>query len=574
NTKPEYDFFSEGDKIFLFKWDSYSNSKISFELDTDILIKNDFPKIRNTVSFPLSGIPEGIKEDYTVGTEKLDINEFIKAKSNELAAGETDLFVVSYKIADWVKNNIKYDLNTLTADADQKSSWVFANKQGVCDEITNLFISMLRSVKIPARFVSGIVYSNIDNSFGNHGWAEVYFPGYGWIPFDVTFGQYGWIDPTHLKLDDSADSGVPSVEYHWSSRELEIKAEALDFKTDIVSKDGRLTPYVDIAIRPLKEKVKFGSYVPVEVSVENLKDYYLPMSIHITKAPELIKKANGAYFVMKPKGKKYFYWLVKIPADLEEDYIYTSELAVKTVFGNIASNTIKYADTFEFYSEIWAEALMGDLVERETKFFFSNLDISCESDKDTYYSIEDANIVCLIKNAGNVQLDEVRTCLADNCGKIALSIGEEKELTFKKDLVKTETVIISAENEDMVRYFNLQLNVVEVPDLQVSGIQPTDIGYYESDNLLISLVTDSPAYNVKVRVEGLGVAEWEKIQDKSIMKIPFEGSSVSDGIIDVKMSYEDELGKVYTKDLELSITVNNIPSYAKFFNWLKNLFRS
>ena len=83
------------------------------------------------------------------------------------------MYVVTFKVAKWIQENVKYDLSTLTADVVQKSSWVLSNKEGVCDEITNLFISMLRVVGIPARFVSGTVYSNVINNWGGHGWGDI-----------------------------------------------------------------------------------------------------------------------------------------------------------------------------------------------------------------------------------------------------------------------------------------------------------------------------------------------------------------------------------------------------------------
>ena len=142
-------------------------------------------------------------------------------------------------LADWVQKNIEYDLNTLTAEAVKKSSWVFTYRQGVCDELTNLFISFLRSVGIPARFVTGTVYASIEGTWNNHGWAEVYFPGKGWAPWDVTFGQYGWIDPTHLKLGDSVDSAESSIDYTWRSSHVEIRNEGLDISTSLLEK-GKL----------------------------------------------------------------------------------------------------------------------------------------------------------------------------------------------------------------------------------------------------------------------------------------------------------------------------------------------
>ena len=71
----------------------------------------------------------------------------------------------------------------------EPATWVYDNRQGVCDELTGLFISMLRELGIPARFVSGVSYTNLPEfakPWGGHGWAEVWFPDVGWVPFDVT----------------------------------------------------------------------------------------------------------------------------------------------------------------------------------------------------------------------------------------------------------------------------------------------------------------------------------------------------------------------------------------------------
>jgi transglutaminase-like putative cysteine protease len=570
-TNPEYQDLTLGEDAIIIKWYNVEGDKVSFGVNTDLEIKNDFPKIFKTVYFPVS-ISDSSIEEYVKETDHIDINSDIRAKANDLVAGETDLYLAAYKIGSWVKDNIVYDLNTMTAEADQKASWVFVNKKGVCDEITNLFIAMLRSVNVPARFVSGIVYSNLDNNFGNHGWAEVYFPGTGWVPFDVTFGQYGWIDPTHIKLDDSYDSGVPSVEYNWKSRGLEIKADALEFKTEVKQSKGMLSDSVSIDVKPLKERMSFGSYMPVEVTVENLNDYYVPLTIFFTKAPELVDDSNVKYLILKPQGKKHVYTIIKTPADLEEEYIYTSEIEVKTPFGTSASNTIKYAKTFEGYSKSWAEDTIKQLGERENKFFFSDLDLKCKSDKESYYSIEDANINCLAINMGNVQLNDVNVCLVEDCKKISLGIGEKKDVNFVKPLTKSETVTITAENKDMVGYSEIGLKVVEIPDLQITDIKPVTIDYYETGMLTFALVTESPAYNIKVDIKNLGAAEWENITDKNFLKIPFEGKDFSEGIINVKLSYEDALKKVYTSERNIPILVTNVPSYVKAWTWFKNLF--
>ena len=119
----------------------------------------------------------------------------------------------------------------------QKSSWVLATREGVCDEITNLFVSFLRSLNIPTKYVSGMAYSGAIDGWGPHAWAEVYFPKYGWIPFDVTFGQYGWIDPGHVKMREGKDAKESSVLYSWRAVDVEIENKEFNISAELVVKE-------------------------------------------------------------------------------------------------------------------------------------------------------------------------------------------------------------------------------------------------------------------------------------------------------------------------------------------------
>ena len=159
-----------------------------------------------------------------------------------------------FRVAEWVNTNINYTLDTMTEDAVQKASWVLENRYGVCDEITTLFMSLLRSANIPVRFVAGQVYSDKEKSFGNHGWAEVYFPGYGWVPFDVTFKQFGWIDPTHLKLATEYDPSESSIGYTWRANNAKMNINPLDIKTRILSVSGNAEKLADINVGSIKKQ--------------------------------------------------------------------------------------------------------------------------------------------------------------------------------------------------------------------------------------------------------------------------------------------------------------------------------
>lgn len=82
--------------------------------------------------------------------------------------------------------------NTATTVATPLAE-VFANKRGVCQDFAHLQISCLRSLGLPARYVSGYLRTQpppgrarIFGADASHAWVSVGCPGYGWIDIDPT----------------------------------------------------------------------------------------------------------------------------------------------------------------------------------------------------------------------------------------------------------------------------------------------------------------------------------------------------------------------------------------------------
>lgn len=61
----------------------------------------------------------------------------------------------------------------------------FAKGKGVCQDHTHVFLACCRSLRIPARYVSGYVYSRDTNHVAMHAWAEAWLDG-RWQSFDIT----------------------------------------------------------------------------------------------------------------------------------------------------------------------------------------------------------------------------------------------------------------------------------------------------------------------------------------------------------------------------------------------------
>jgi transglutaminase-like putative cysteine protease len=74
--------------------------------------------------------------------------------------------------------------------------FLFDLQRGYCDYFASAMVVMARSVHIPARLAVGYAMGRYDfqqeayvvTEKDGHAWPELYFPGYGWIPFEPTSG--------------------------------------------------------------------------------------------------------------------------------------------------------------------------------------------------------------------------------------------------------------------------------------------------------------------------------------------------------------------------------------------------
>ncbi len=548
-----------------FLWSSPIIGDYNMGFDSRVSVKNLIITIDEKVPFPLD-----IEDDsYTKPTEYIDINDDIRAKAQELAYGEDDLYAVSFKVGEWVEQNIDYDLNTLTADAVQKSSWVMQNKVGVCDELTNLFISMMRSLGVPARFVSGLAYSNIGYEWVPHGWAEVYFPDKGWVPFDVTFKQFGWIDPSHIKLKVSEDSGKSAVSYSWTSTNTNIGNKEISLSAYLINK-GEKIYLQDFEVRPLKNNVGPGSYVPIEVEINNEFGYYTPMTFTVTKAPKLTED-NQKAALLKPLGVKKVFWIVEIPENTKQNFIYKTTVEVEDQFHTNKSAVINYAENLDVISLEEAERLIEEANIKEERVISMKVDVDCEP--EVYlYSYQKTQISCLVKNKGNTNLLNVVVCLEEKeCRNINLDIAEEKEVAFDLEFKPgISTLEVSAQYENEKSSDIIDVNLLENPGLRISDIEyPEVVSYNEDFDISLNLLTEAPVKEVNININGQNVIYVESMEISKKGVIHAKGKDFyKDNKIIIQTSYKDVNDQSYESNAEYFIQVTNAPWYIKILRFL------
>jgi len=78
---------------------------------------------------------------------------------------------------------------------------ILEHRSGVCQDFAHLMLQVLRTLRIPSRYVSGYICSNKNGMRGEgatHAWVEAYIPGYGWAGIDPTNNI--WVTNKHVKL--------------------------------------------------------------------------------------------------------------------------------------------------------------------------------------------------------------------------------------------------------------------------------------------------------------------------------------------------------------------------------------
>lgn len=132
----------------------------------------------------------------------------------EVTASATNMYDKADLLAQYLQFN--YNYNNKPDVSKQKSedvvdAFLFEIREGYCDYFSTAFVVMARTLGIPARWVKGYTsgvdlskveslgfsqsYVDLDGpgtytvrNADAHSWAEVYFEGYGWIPFEPTSG--------------------------------------------------------------------------------------------------------------------------------------------------------------------------------------------------------------------------------------------------------------------------------------------------------------------------------------------------------------------------------------------------
>lgn len=106
--------------------------------------------------------------------------------ASAIAGDETNPYRLSEKVFDFI-SHFPWAGAREYSTIDCIPTYVMHEGHGDCGQVSLLYISLMRTLGIPARWESGWMIHPGEKNY--HDWAEVYFEGIGWVPVDASFGR-------------------------------------------------------------------------------------------------------------------------------------------------------------------------------------------------------------------------------------------------------------------------------------------------------------------------------------------------------------------------------------------------
>ena len=578
NTTPSSE--TQGAKL-RFTWLSPKDPHLTFAVSSVLKSKSVETVVVSKIPYPLSFVPPETLP-FLAETPTADFNNpEIQAISSNLSKDEDDLFVLSAKVAAWVRNAISYNLSTVTAKASKPASWVLEKRQGVCDELTNLFIAIMRAQGIPARFISGLAYTDspsFPEKWGGHGWAEVFFPGYGWVPFDPTYGQFGWLDSSHIKLKEGADATEASTDFEWRGQNINMGIHPLKMSADIVETGPPIQTPFSLRIRPVREAVRIGSYNVIIAAVTNKDNRYhaLDISLGSTDGLTAVEPARKDV-VLKPFEKQNIAWIVHAKETLNPEYLYTFPIVVYSQRNLNATSSFNASIREPVLSEEDANLM----AEVESAGIRTNAALSCKPGISTPHQGQPFEIICTITYPAGTQPEPALLCAEGHCVKTADS---EHRISVTKETPGRGETLVTLIYKDVPIYTSVSYIVLDEPMMKIRNASaPLYVGYDDAFNLTISISQQSLAKPLNTQLTaslpGLSKSWPVPPAPESIFTIQMKGADIAGNPgINVTLRYENEQGAVREDHQVVEVYISDISAwqslrmaFARFSLWIHDL---
>ncbi|MCC8119956.1 MAG: transglutaminase-like domain-containing protein [Bacteroidales bacterium] len=108
--------------------------------------------------------------------------------ANAIVGSETNPYRQSELVYDYIVKTYPWAGAREYSTLECIPKYVIESGHGDCGQVALLYISLMRTLGVPARWESGWMLH--PGELNLHDWAETYYEGVGWVPVDVSFGRY------------------------------------------------------------------------------------------------------------------------------------------------------------------------------------------------------------------------------------------------------------------------------------------------------------------------------------------------------------------------------------------------
>jgi transglutaminase-like putative cysteine protease len=144
--------------------------------------------------------------DYVLASRFVELSPEAWKLAVDATHGFDDAWLAALALMKFVHGFLKYESNSTHVHTHMAE--VMKDKRGVCQDFAHLLIGLCRALKIPARYISGYLATEIASA--THAWVEVFVPGHGWRGLDPTHNCQ--IGETYVKLGNGRDyADVPPI---------------------------------------------------------------------------------------------------------------------------------------------------------------------------------------------------------------------------------------------------------------------------------------------------------------------------------------------------------------------------
>lgn len=149
-----------------------------------------YGQLRTQLSNP--NTPElRMAKEYLLDSPQIRCSEDLKAYALSTFADDKPVLQAALAFTHKIFTEFKFDPTTTTVATPLEQ--VLKQRSGVCQDFAHLAIGCLRSVGIPARYMSGYLETlpppgqeKLVGADASHAWFAVFIPELGWVEFDPT----------------------------------------------------------------------------------------------------------------------------------------------------------------------------------------------------------------------------------------------------------------------------------------------------------------------------------------------------------------------------------------------------